>query len=88
MMKYQPEWVFDLSLQLAMAVGLSMLVLGLFVGAAPLTVLWRSGLVFTVFMLLGWVTSLIWQTPGASEVITSEADNETTSSNRKETSER
>lgn len=63
MTKYQPEWIFNLSLQLAVAVCLSMLVLALALDVPPLTALWRSALVFAVFAVFGWITSLVWQVP-------------------------
>lgn len=84
MTKRQPEWILNLSLQLALVVGLGMFVLGLSVGVAPLTVLWRSGLVFVVFALLGGVTSFIWQMPEPPEEIAVEADNEAVPKNQEE----
>lgn len=78
MTKYQPEWVFNLSLQLAVAVCLSMLILALALDVPPLTALWRSALVFVVFSIFGWITSMVWQIPEPSEA-PAEAENEDTS---------
>lgn len=77
MTKYQPEWVFNLSLQLAVMVCLSMLILALALDVPPLTALWRSALVFVVFAVFGWITSLVWQAPEPSEAPV-ETDSETT----------
>ncbi len=77
MTKYQPEWVFNLSLQLAVMVCLSMLILALALDVPPLTALWRSALVFGVFATFGWITSLVWQVPEPSEAPV-ETDDETT----------
>lgn len=75
MTKYHPDWIFNLAIQFAVAICLSMLVLGLATDVAPLTALWRSGLVFIVFVILGWIVSLIWQLPEPAEAAV-EAENE------------
>ncbi|MCL4294702.1 MAG: hypothetical protein KJ077_03200 [Anaerolineae bacterium] len=80
MTKYHPDWIFNLAMQLAVAICLSTLVLGLVMNVAPLTALWRSGLIFFVFVSLGWAVSLIWQVPAPSEVPV-EAENEPAESN-------
>ena len=68
MTKYQPEWIFNLALQFAVAICLSTLVLALAMDVAPLTALWRSGLILIVFGLLAWTISLIWHMPEPSKV--------------------
>lgn len=68
MTEYQPAWIFNLTLQFAVAVCLSALVFGLAMDVAPLTALWRSGLIFITFTILGWAASLIWQVPEPAEV--------------------
>lgn len=78
MTKYQPEWIFNLSLQLAVVICLSMLILALALDVPPLTALWRSALVFVVFTIFGWITSLVWQVPEPSEAPI-EAEDEPTS---------
>ena len=68
MTKYQPEWIFNLALQFAVVICLSTLVLALARDVAPLTALWRSGLILIVFGMLAWIVSLIWQMPEPSKV--------------------
>lgn len=86
MTKYQPEWVFNLSLQLAVMVCLTMLILALALDVPPLTALWRSALVFVVFAIFGWITSLVWQVPEPSEAPV-ETNDETTPMNEQPTAE-
>lgn len=67
MTKYHPDWMFNLAMQVAVAICLTTLVFGLAMDVAPLTALWRSGLIFIVFVVLGWLVSLIWQLPEPAE---------------------
>jgi hypothetical protein len=85
MTKYQPDWIFNLALQFAVAICLSTLVLALAMDVAPLTALWRSGLILIVFGLLGWTISLIWQAPEPSKVPVE--DNPDTTENSQPTTE-
>jgi hypothetical protein len=63
----QADWVFNLVLKFAVVMCLCTLAIGLVVGTGPLTALVRSGTAFTVFALLGWATSLVWQVPEVQE---------------------
>lgn len=68
MSKYQPNWIFNLTLQIAVVVCLGILALALVMDVTPLTALWRSSLAFVTFVLLGRAISLIWQVPEPVEV--------------------
>lgn len=68
MSKYEPNWVFNLTLQIAVVVCLGILATALAMNVAPLTALWRSSLAFVTFVLLGRAISLIWQVPEPVEV--------------------
>ena len=80
MTKYQPDWIFSMTLQFAVAVCLSTLAFALAMDVAPLTALWRSGLIFVAFVSLGWTVSLVWQVPELSEAPV-ESETETSASN-------
>ncbi len=68
MSKYQSNWVFNLTLQIAVVVCLGTLALALAMDVNPLTALWRSGLAFVTFVFIGWAVSLVWQVPEPVEV--------------------
>jgi hypothetical protein len=68
MSKYQPDWIFNLALQIAVVICLGILVVALAMDVAPLTALWRSSLAFATFALLGRAVSVIWQMPAPVEV--------------------
>lgn len=68
MSKYHPNWIFNLTVQIAAVICLGILVLALALDVTPLTALWRSGLAFATFVLIGWAVSLIWQLPEPVEV--------------------
>jgi hypothetical protein len=63
MTRYEPAWVFNLVLKMAVVVFLSTLAIGLAVGVSPLTALLRSGAAFGVFAMLAWAASLAWAVP-------------------------
>lgn len=67
MTNYQPDWIFNIALKLAVAICLGTLAMGLFVGVAPLTAVFRSGAAFTVFASIGWAAAMMWQVPEAEE---------------------
>lgn len=76
MSKYEPNWVFNFTLQIAAVLCLVILALALAMNVTPLTALWRSGLAFATFALLGRAVSLIWQLPEPVEARV-EAETET-----------
>lgn len=63
MIQYHPDWIFNISLKLAVTICLGTLAIGLYVGVAPITAILRSGAAFTVFATLGWAAALMWQVP-------------------------
>ncbi|RMF05735.1 MAG: hypothetical protein D6768_00685 [Chloroflexi bacterium] len=67
MTNYQPDWIFNIALKLAVAICLGTLATALYVGVTPLTAVFRSGAAFTVFATLGWAAALMWQVPQVEE---------------------
>jgi hypothetical protein len=59
----QSAWIFNIGLNLAVAIFLGILAVGLFMNVPPLTAIFRSFVAFTVFALLSWAASLVWQEP-------------------------
>lgn len=68
MTNYYADWIFNFALRLAAIVCLSTLALGLIMGVDPLTALFRSGVAFFSFLVLGWAASLLWQMPETRQV--------------------
>jgi hypothetical protein len=68
----QAAWIFNIGLNLAVAIFLAILAVGLFMNVPPLTAIFRSFVAFTVFALLSWTASLVWQEPELAEEIESE----------------
>lgn len=67
MTQYHPDWIFNISLKLAVTICLGTLAMGLYMGVAPITAVLRSGAAFTVFATLGWAAALMWQVPEAEQ---------------------
>ena len=63
MLTQQSAWIFNIGLNLAVAIFLGILAVGLFMNVPPLTAIFRSFVAFTVFALLSWAASLVWQEP-------------------------
>lgn len=57
---FQPDWVFNFVLKLAVAICLATLAVSLTLGVSPLTSLLRSGVAFVVFATLAWAASQLW----------------------------
>jgi hypothetical protein len=68
MIEYPSAWVFNLALRLAILVCLGTLIVGLVVGVGPLTALMRSGIAFLAFVVLGWVSSVLFDVAPPEEV--------------------
>ena len=60
MIEYPSAWVFNMALRLAILVCLGTLIVGLMIGVGPLTALLRSGVAFLAFVVLGWVSSVLF----------------------------
>ena len=70
--QFQPDWVFNFVLKLAVVVCLATLAIGLIMGVSPLISLLRSGVAFIVFATLAWAASLIW--PEIEQAVEEEAE--------------
>ena len=68
MTNHQMDWLFNLSLRLAVIICLSTLAVGLMMGIDPLTALFRSSIAFISFAALGWAASMMWNVPETQEV--------------------
>jgi hypothetical protein len=67
MKRYEPAWIFNFILKIAVAIFLGMLAISLAVGVTPFTALLRSGAGFSVFAMLGWAAALTWELPEKEE---------------------
>lgn len=68
MSRYEPAWIFNLVLKMAVVIFLSTLAIGLVAGVTPLTALMRSSAAFGVFAMLAWAVSLTWDIPKTEKV--------------------
>jgi hypothetical protein len=59
----QSDWIFNIGLKLALIICLTTLVIGLTMGVGPITAMLGSSVAFTVFTVLGWAASLVWEEP-------------------------
>lgn len=67
MTRYEPAWIYNFVLKIAVAIFLGTLAIGLAVGVAPLTALMRSGAGFGVFAMLAWAAAVTWDMPKPPE---------------------